>query len=112
MFDIGFTELVLVGIVGLLVIGPERLPGAVRTASLWLGRLKRSFNEIKRDVQRELHNDEVMRELRKTGEEIKSQATEVNLEVQNTASGLTQSPAGDNKPDEGTHNPATGKPAE
>ena len=46
MFDIGFAELVLVGVVGLLVIGPERLPGTIRTASLWLNRFRRSFNDI------------------------------------------------------------------
>lgn len=77
MFDIGFTELVLVGVVGLLVIGPERLPGAIRTASLWLNRLKRGFNDIKREVQQELHNDEVMQELRKTGQDL--QNTTANL---------------------------------
>ena len=54
MFDIGFTELVLIAVVGLLVIGPERLPGAVRTGAQWLRRLKRGFNEIKREVEQEL----------------------------------------------------------
>ena len=67
MFDIGFTELVIVAIVGLLVIGPERLPGAIRTASAWLGRIKRGFNDIKREVEQELHNDAVMQELKQTG---------------------------------------------
>lgn len=47
MFDIGFTELLLVGLVALMVLGPERLPGAVRTTGLWVGRLKRSFSNIK-----------------------------------------------------------------
>ncbi|MEE4143842.1 MAG: Sec-independent protein translocase protein TatB [Halieaceae bacterium] len=77
MFDIGFTELVLVAVVGLLVIGPERLPGAIRTASLWLNRLKRGFNDIKREVQQELHNDEVMQQLRETGKQIKAQADQL-----------------------------------
>ena len=54
MFDIGFTELLLVGLVALVVLGPERLPGAVRTASLWIGRIKRSFNSIKAEVEREI----------------------------------------------------------
>ena len=44
MFDIGFAELIIIGIVALLVIGPERLPGAVRTASLWINRIRRGFN--------------------------------------------------------------------
>jgi len=88
MFDIGFTELVLVGVVGLLVIGPERLPGAIRTASLWLNRLKRGFNDIKREVQQELHNDEVMQELRKTGQDL--QNTTANLTNTVLDDGLSQ----------------------
>ena len=50
MFDIGFTELLIVAIVGLLVIGPERLPGAVRTGGAWLSRIRRGFNDIQREV--------------------------------------------------------------
>ena len=63
MFDIGFTELLLVGLVALVVLGPERLPGAVRTASLWIGRIKRSFNSIKAEVEREIGADEIRRQL-------------------------------------------------
>lgn len=63
MFGIGFSELLLVGLVALLVLGPERLPGAVRTAGLWIGRLKRSFNAIKTEVERELGADEIRRQL-------------------------------------------------
>lgn len=74
MFDIGFAELVLVAVVGLLVIGPERLPGAIRTGSAWLNKFKRGFNDIKREVQQELHNDAVMQELRKTGQQLQQQA--------------------------------------
>lgn len=77
MFDIGFAELVIISVVGLLVIGPERLPGAIRTASVWLGRLRRGFNDIKREVQQELHNDEVMQELRRTGEQVKQQTDDL-----------------------------------
>ncbi len=64
MDNIGFTELVLLGIVALLVLGPEKLPGAIRTASLWIGRLKRSFNSIKTDIEREIGADEIRRQLR------------------------------------------------
>ena len=63
MFDIGFTELLLVGLVALVVLGPERLPGAVRTAGLWIGRIKRSFNSIKAEVEREIGADEIRRQL-------------------------------------------------
>lgn len=67
MFDIGFSELILIGVVALLVLGPDRLPGAARVAGLWLGRIKRSFNSIKEDVERELGADEIRRELHNEG---------------------------------------------
>jgi sec-independent protein translocase protein TatB len=63
MFEIGFTELLLVGIVALIVLGPDRLPGAVRTAGLWIGRIKRSFSAIKAEVEREIGADEIRRQL-------------------------------------------------
>ncbi|MEO1078898.1 MAG: Sec-independent protein translocase protein TatB [Pseudomonadota bacterium] len=71
MFDIGFAELLIIAVVSLLVIGPERLPGAIRTGTAWLNRFRRSFNEIKQEVQQELHNDQVMRELRESGEKLR-----------------------------------------
>lgn len=63
MFDVGFTELLLVGLVALLVLGPERLPVAARTAGLWIGRLKRSVSAIKAEVEREIGADEIRRQL-------------------------------------------------
>ena len=90
MFDIGFAELLIIAIVGLLVIGPERLPGAIRTASLWLNRFKRGFNDIKREVQQELHNDSVMQELRKTGEQLKEQTDQLGQDVKAARDTLTE----------------------
>lgn len=63
MFDIGFAELLLLAVIALLVLGPDRLPGAIRTASLWLGKLRRSFNEVKAEIEREIDADEIKREL-------------------------------------------------
>ncbi len=67
MFDIGFSELILIGVVALVVIGPDRLPGAARVAGMWVGRIKRSFNTIKEDVERELGADDIRRELHNEG---------------------------------------------
>lgn len=67
MFDIGFSELVLIGVVALLVLGPDRLPDAARVAGLWMGRIKRGFNSIKEDVERELGADDIRRELHNEG---------------------------------------------
>ena len=63
MFDIGFQELLLIGVLALLIMGPERLPGAVRTATLWLSRLRRSFQQIKTDIEREIGVDELKQQL-------------------------------------------------
>lgn len=74
MFDIGFFELLLIAFVGLVVIGPERLPATIRTCALWLGRIKRTISETRQEVEkqlgadeirRELHNEQVMRNLEK-----------------------------------------------
>jgi sec-independent protein translocase protein TatB len=89
MFDIGFAELVIIAIVGLLVIGPERLPGAIRTGSAWLNRLRRGFNDIKQEVKQELHNDAVMEELRKTGEQLKAETDSLQTEIRDTATSLS-----------------------
>ncbi|RYY02530.1 MAG: twin-arginine translocase subunit TatB [Gammaproteobacteria bacterium] len=79
MFDIGFSELIVCAIVGLIVIGPERLPEAVRTVGLWVGRIKRSLRETREelerqvgmeDVRRQLHTEEMMRTLDNMQEEI------------------------------------------
>ena len=64
MFGISFPEMMLVGFVALLVLGPERLPGAARTAGLWIGRLRRSFNSIRQEVEREIGADEIRQQLR------------------------------------------------
>ena len=63
MFDIGFMELMLISVVALIVIGPERLPAAIRTATLWIGRAKRSFTQVKSEIEREINADEIKRQL-------------------------------------------------
>lgn len=63
MFDIGFPELLIVSVVALLVLGPERLPEALRTLGLWFGRMRRSFSAVKIEIEREIGMDEVRRQL-------------------------------------------------
>lgn len=63
MFEVGFSELLLVALVALLVLGPERLPVAARIAGLWIGRLRRSFQSIKAEVEREIGADEIRQQL-------------------------------------------------
>lgn len=105
MFDIGFTELLLCLVVALVVIGPEQLPGTVRTVALWLGRLKRSLaetrSEIERqigadDIRRQLHNEEIMRNIEETRAQIEASIREhgfndLTQEISNNVQEITNS---------------------
>lgn len=61
MFDVGFWELVVIGIVALLVLGPERLPVVARTAGLWYGKVRHFVGTVKADIDRELKAEELKR---------------------------------------------------
>ena len=63
MFDVGFWELVIIGLVALLVVGPERLPKLARTLGLWLGKGRRFLGSVKADIDRELRAEELKRVL-------------------------------------------------
>ena len=63
MFNIGSFEVLLICVISLLILGPERLPGAIRTAGLWIGRFRRSFYKVKSEIERELNADEIRRQL-------------------------------------------------
>ncbi len=93
MFGISFSELLLVALIALLVLGPERLPGAARTAGLWIGRIKRSFNAIKTEVEREIGADEIRRQLHN------EQILQLEREMQATKNDLMgQKPADSEQP--------------
>ncbi|ASK32973.1 Sec-independent protein translocase protein TatB [Alloalcanivorax mobilis] len=59
MFDVGFSELVLVFVIGLLVLGPERLPKAARTVGYWMGRARSTFNHLRNELEREALNQDM-----------------------------------------------------
>ena len=83
MPSIHSTELLLILVVALLVIGPERLPAAIRTASLWMGRFRRSFYKVKSEIERELNADEVRRQLH--NESVLADLRDTKSEVQKAA---------------------------
>ena len=58
MFDIGFWEVSLLAVLGLLILGPERLPRVAHTVGLWLGRARGAMRKLQREVQRELMIEE------------------------------------------------------
>lgn len=73
MFDIGFTELLLIGVVALVVVGPEKLPGVIRTGLQYFRQFKSSFAHVREEVERELALDD----LKKDFDDTKSQAGKV-----------------------------------
>ncbi|HYR33061.1 MAG TPA: Sec-independent protein translocase protein TatB [Burkholderiales bacterium] len=108
MFDIGFSELLVIGIVALIVIGPQKLPGVARTVGHLLGRLQRYVADVKADINREIE----LEELRKMRDSMQKAASEmqssVDAELHKTADELNKAVEGEKKPE------ATGaeKPAE
>lgn len=89
MLDIGTTELLVVVVMALLILGPERLPEALRTLGLWLGRLRRSFTSVKAEIEKEigmdevkrqLHNEAVMEEMKRIEEEVQSSVDDAKID--------------------------------
>lgn len=63
MFDVSFLELLVIGVIALVVLGPERLPGFIRTVGLMIGRMKRGFADVRAQVEREIGADEIRQQL-------------------------------------------------
>lgn len=70
MFDIGFWELLLIAIVALVVVGPERLPKLVRVTGLWVGKANASLQAVRSEISRELRAEELKQTLKKPLDEI------------------------------------------
>src|SRR3954463_820095 len=77
MFDIGFSELLVIGVVALIVIGPQKLPRVARTAGILMGRLQRYVADVKADINREIELDE----LRKMRDEMQKAASDIETSV-------------------------------
>ncbi len=66
MFDIGFWEIALIGIIALLIVGPDEFPSLVRNISRWISKIRRFIQNTKSDINQELHNAEIL-QLEKEG---------------------------------------------
>jgi len=73
MFDMGFLELLLIGIIALIVLGPERLPKAARTVGLWVGKARQGFESIKTEIDRELKLKELQQQIAEQKAELSSE---------------------------------------
>ena len=110
MFEIGFAELFLLGVIALLVVGPDRLPALARTVGVWVGRAQRLVGQVRADIEREVRADELRKaakEYSPTGmigdmrKEVEDFASEVSKPVD-----LDAEKAGSAKPDPSDPAPA------
>lgn len=82
MFDIGFFELVVVAVVGLLVLGPERLPQAVRTLGLYIGRIRKAVSGIQQEVNEQLQLEEMRQRLAEHERKVRSGLLDAEKELE------------------------------
>ena len=88
MFDFGFWEIAIIGIITLIVVGPEKMPAIARKAGLYFGKLNRFFNKVKSDINEELRMDEIKDEM--SMDEEKIIVSEVSEVIQSSADSLKE----------------------
>ena len=88
MFDIGFSELLLVAVVALVVLGPERLPKAARFAGLWVRRARAQWYSVRAELERELEAEELKRSLRETQQSLRQAEATLREEAEGARTGL------------------------
>ena len=92
MFDIGFSEILIVATLTLVIMGPKRLPETVKTITLWLGRIRNFINSAKVEIENEvgideikkqLHNEKIMNEIEKSKRELNSISQDLSMSQEN-----------------------------
>lgn len=115
MFDIGFWELVVISVVGLLVLGPERLPVAIRTVSRLFKTVRDTANSVKNELSQELKMEELHRDLKKAEQlNMKSLSPELQEsidELKDAATSVTRPYAKKDTPSSAASPTATPKPS-
>ena len=110
MFDVGFQELTLIGLIALIVVGPERLPRMARTLGLWMGKIRYYVGQVKSDIDREVRAQELremldkpareLDDLKSVAEETKSTLDQAKDVFGEAKTALDDAPAGISTPDE------------
>lgn len=111
MFDIGFLELLLLGIVGLLVLGPERLPKAARTVGLWVGKIKRTVSSMQREINSQLEAEELRQKLKEQQTKLDESLSKAKRDVESIAEPASTPRKGDDaQPDTASPEPDSKAP--
>lgn len=84
MFDLGFSELLMIGVVALIVLGPERLPKAARLAGLWVRRARAQWHSVKNELERDLAAEELRRSLQDTQQGVR----DIDTALRNTETSI------------------------
>jgi len=92
MFDVGFAEILLLSIIGLLVLGPERLPKVARTLGGLTRKARSSWLNLKRSIEAEMRAEELKKPLKKFQDEVKSAVDEVHSKVDSFKQDISPSP--------------------
>ncbi|WP_417225958.1 Sec-independent protein translocase protein TatB [Amphritea sp.] len=110
MFDIGFAELLIIAVVGLVVLGPEKLPVAVRTVGLWVSKAKRTLSGIQSEISEELRLDEMRRQVAIQKDELDRELNEMRTpssaeSVAHQSSKADSAPSLDSSPNQAENEP-------
>lgn len=85
MFDLGFSELLVIGVVALVVLGPERLPRAARFAGLWVRKARAQWYSVKSEFERELADEDLRKAISDPARDLRKQADELKRELDDTS---------------------------
>lgn len=108
MFDLGFSELMVIGVVALVVLGPERLPKVARQAGQWMGKLQRYVADVKADINRQMELEELrnlQKEVKQTAQEVKNSLEGAVGDARSQFSEIEQSFKGDDSSGTSTATP-------
>jgi sec-independent protein translocase protein TatB len=90
MFDVGFSELLLLAVVALVVLGPEKLPHAARMTGAWIGRIRRMVLGIQAEIEKEVAAQEMRERIQKEVERLKSTEVSINQELNAVENSIRQ----------------------
>lgn len=89
MFDVGFSELLVLGIIALVVLGPEKLPHAARMAGAWIGRIRRTLINVQADIENEVASAEMRERIRKEMAKAEAAKQQMSADIMQSVSSST-----------------------
>ena len=107
MFDIGFSELLLFGVIALIVLGPEKLPQAARTAGQWYAKLRRTVSTLQSEIESELDLAETRKQMQDELAKIRQTETDMKREIAEMRGSMQKFEQSQNQSIDASHQPVT-----